>query len=281
MGPITRRRLPLLTLPPLLPRHGPHLPRPGRRCGAPIALCMAAAASLHLPAETITWTPGMSIDCPLAPSLPSRSQARTIVFPLDGGALTQIPTRWGEDELAAKAVGNTLILDLRDPSFQATLQVFDEKGLLFLLDVHAAPAGSAPDDCLTILQAAPTAPMHLPADSDGAITAFMAGMVAGGCQAGMTSRPVTHIEHGTIVPGRVILDTPRLRIALERIYQAGDLRGFLCFATAADGGEIDMQRLWFPGALAVYASDKDVLSCTHPGVRLPHPGTISLYYVAE
>ena len=67
------------------------------------------------------------------------------------------------------------------------------------------------------------------------------------------------------------------------MFQGPSVRGYECVARYA--GErtvrLDMQRLWFPGALAVYASGQILTGGDDPAVELQPRQAISLWYVAE
>jgi len=232
---------------------------------------------------TVDWTPGQSIDCALPLSTPSAVATRTVVFP--NGAITDVPAFWDADtQLYIKVIRNTLVLQLRDPRFSATVQVFDDKGDLFLLCVHGAGEDVAPDAVLQVR--APAAPgagdEALPSDADGAITAMMAAML-GGSGAVLSSAAVTRVEDGTVKRGRHLFSDPTLTLDLDTVFQGAHLRGYRCQLTyhGAHAVRFNAQRLWFPGALAVYASGQVLADPNDPAFQMEPRQTILLYYVAQ
>jgi hypothetical protein len=248
----------------------------------PILLVLACAAGA--PAETVDWSLGRSIDCALAPALPTRALTRTVVFP--GGPITEVPSFWSEEQLFVKIIRNTLVFQLRDPLFTGTIQVFDDKGNLFLLGVRAARAGETVDDVLLIrpVEAAGGAAAPMPGDSDGAVTELMAHMVGGGPNPAISGSLVTHVdEHGKVVPGRRIFADDTLTLELIKVFQGPGLRGYECVVRYA--GErtvrLDQQRLWFPGALAVYASNQVFINPQTVSIEIQPNQAIRIFYVAE
>lgn len=218
---------------------------------------VALAATLAVArAEMVDWSLGRAIDCPLPLALPSRAATRTIVFP--GGPISEVPSFWSEEQLYAKVIRNTLVLQLRDPLFAGTIQVFDDKGNLFLVNVHAAAATETVDEILMLRpQAAPgEAAAPLPPDSDGQITEMMAQMVGGVANPGIQGSLVTRVEDGQVVVGRRIFADDALSLELIKVFQGSGVRGYECLMryNGKDPVRLDQQRLWFPGALAVYAS---------------------------
>jgi len=235
------------------------------------------------PALTIDWTPGQSIDCALPLSTPSAVATRTVVFP--NGAITDVPAFWDADtQLYIKVIRNTLVMQLRDPRFSATVQVFDDKGDLFLLNVHGAADGMPTDAVLQVrAQSAPVPGDGAePADADGAVTAMMAAMV-GGSSATISSAAVTRVEDGTVKRGRHLFSDPTLTLDLDMVYQGPRLRGYRCQLTyhGTHPVRFNAQRLWFPGALAVYASAQVLIDPGNPAFSMQPRQTILLYYVAQ
>jgi hypothetical protein len=174
-----------------------------------------------LPAATADWSLGKAIDCPLPVAMPSKAATRTVVFPF---AVVDVPTFWSQDEqLYTKSLRNTLVMQLRDPSWQGTLQVFDDKGNLYLLNVRSAKAGETVDESLIIRpvgtdSAGPGAGAP-PADSDGAVTDMMAYMVAGGKNANYSASLVTRVVDDKLVVGRRIFEDDTMVIDLVKVFQ--------------------------------------------------------------
>jgi hypothetical protein len=269
-----------------LPSHPRRLP--------PIARLLPtfAAAALALPAaaETQDWSLGRAIDCPLPLSTPSHAATRTIVFP--GGAIADVPVFWdAESQLCAKAIRNTLVLQLRDAAFSATLQVFDDKGNLFLIDVHAAHAGDSPDEVLLLRPSTAAATAGAGgcagseggagADSDAEVTRMMAAMVGGG-DPGVVSSLVRRVEDGRLKVGRRIFADDTMSLELVRVFQGPRLRGYQCLLAyhGSHSVRLEQQRLYFPGALAVYASAQVLYEPGSVSVAVQPDQSITLDYVA-
>ena len=206
-----------------------------------------------------------------------------MVFP--NGAITDVPAFWDADtQLYIKIIRNTLVLQLRDPRFSASVQVFDDKGDLFLLSVHAAGDGVPADAVLQVRAPVATGAgdAAAPADADGAITAMMAAML-GGAGMALNSAAVTRVEDGTVKRGRHLFSDPTLSLDLDTVYQGARLRGYRCALTyhGAHPVRFNAQRLWFPGALAVYASGQVLADPNDPAFQMQPRQTILLYYVAQ
>lgn len=248
-----------------------------------LALALALACVAVAPATTVDWTLGEAVDCALPAALPSQAMTRTIVLP--GGAVTEVPSFWNDDQLFVKAIRNTLIVQLRDPLFVATMQAYDDQGNLYLINLRAAKPGEAVDEIL-VLRQKPDATLSggaLASDSDGAISDMMAAMVGGVGHPSIAGSLVTRVEDGAMVPGRRIFADDTLSLELVKVFQGPSVRGYECVARYVGDQTVrlDMQRLWFPGALAVYASSQILLSPDDAGVEIQPNQAIKLYYVAE
>jgi hypothetical protein len=270
-------------MPPCSP---PRPPVPLRRRHAVLRWCLALAAVLAAPTlagETQDWCIGQAIPCPLPLSTPTHDATRTVVFP--GGALADVPVFWDpETQLCVKAIRNTLVLQLRDPQFSGTLQVYDDKGGLYLLAVRAAAPGEEPDAVLLVRPKAArdeAAAAAVPADSDAQVTQMMAAMV-GGCDGAVTGSVVTRVEDGKVVVGRRIFADATLTLELVRVFQGPILRGYECLLSyhGKHSVRLDQSRLWFPGALAVYASAQAVIDPQTVAVEIAPGAAITLDYVA-
>jgi hypothetical protein len=234
-------------------------------------------------AETVDWSLGKAVDCPLPQALPSKALTRTLVFP--GGAVTDVPAFWSEEQLYVKIIRNTLVMQLRDPAFVATLQVFDDKGNLFLVNVRAAKPTESVDEVLMlkpISQTTATGSANGASDSDGQITEMMAHMVGGG-NPSIVGSLVTRVEDGKVAIGRRIFADDSFSLELMKVFQGPSLRGYECLMRyqGKDTVRLDQQRLWFPGALAVYASSQVFINPQTVSVEIQPNQAIKVYYVAE
>jgi hypothetical protein len=244
-------------------------------------------ATGRLSAQTIDWSLGSTIDCPLPLSSPNTVATRTIVFP--NGAITEVPAFWdAETQLYIKVIRNTVVLQLRDPHFSGTVQIFDDKGDLFLVNVHLASDPSTLDDVL-MLRPRPVAGTAgadsmdaEPQDSDGQITELMAAML-GPRPTSVSCSMVTRVEKGRVVPGRHIYSDATISLDLLHLYRAAHLRGYQCLLHyhGTRTVRLDQSRLWFPGALAVYASAQVFVDPRILAIDIQPEQSILLYFVAE
>jgi hypothetical protein len=253
--------------------------------GLLLGVLLACSALTAVGGQTCDWSLGATIDCPLALSTPAHVATRTIVFP--SGAITDVPAFWdAESQLYVKIIRNCVVLQLRDPRFSATLQVFDDKGDLFLVTVHAAADPSLVDDALLVRPAGGGAGAEAQGrsaeDSDGQVTELMAAMV-GPRNASVACTLVTRVENGTVVPGRHLYADHTLSLDLMHLYQGAHLHGYQCVLTyhGTRTVRLDQSRLWFPGALAVYASAQVFIDPRTVGIEIQPQQTILLYFVAE
>ncbi|HEX3133332.1 MAG TPA: hypothetical protein VHX44_07070 [Planctomycetota bacterium] len=246
--------------------------------------CTVLLLCATLQAETVDWSLGKAIDCPLPQALPTKALLRTVIFP--GGAITEVPSFWSDEQLYVKIIRNTLILQLRDPLFVGTLQVFDDKGNLFLVNVRAAKANEPVDEMLLLRPLGgpgETAAGVMPSDSDGQLTDMMAHMLAGGGNSAIAGSLVTRVEDGKLLIGRRIFGDDAFSLELIKVFQGPSMRGYECLMryNGTDTMRLDQQRLWFPGALAVYASSQVFINPQTVTIEVQPKQAIKVYYVAE
>jgi hypothetical protein len=109
----------------------------------------------------------------------------------------------------------------------------------------------------------------------------MAAMLAGVARSDVVRTPVTRVEQGHLRSGRVLLRDSVCTLELVTQFQGPRLRGYECLlrSRSQQPMHLDEQRLWFDGALAVYASSH-VLPVVHGmQVDLAKDQAITLFYV--
>lgn len=243
-------------------------------------------AFANLYAESVEWYLGKTVDCPVAVSMPTKPLPRTIIVP--GGTITDVPTYWSENQLHVQIIRNSLILHLRDPAFEGTLSIYDDKGNMYTIRVKAAPNNQEPEQLLILKPSAnPPGVAGGPGselkDSDVAITTMMLHMVGGPQHPQIQGSIVSSVKDGKLSPGMVVFSDDMMSIEVFKAYQGPTVRGCECVVRYFGDKPVRLntETLWFPGALAVYATDQTLFVPGRSGVELQPKSVLSLFYVHE
>jgi hypothetical protein len=250
----------------------------------PCMAFMASSAISLMYAETKEWSLTQTIHIPVHVSTVDNLRPRTVVLPTK---VREVPQFWTDDQMVVELMGNALVIQLRRSDFSTTMQVFDETGRVYLLRVESVKSGHVVDDMLVVNDSSlsPNTQTSMLTDSDGAVTEMMAAMIGGAhphIRASVTSR----VDNGEVKQGRVIFQDDTLDITLVRVWSGhvtGRLRGYECIMTwkGSQAVRVNEERLWFPGALAVWASDQVMSDQNNPSVTVQPRSSIRLCYVAE
>ncbi len=253
-------------------------------------------------AETVVWHPGVTIDCPTTIATADQERTRAIVLP------AQAITHWAltakaKDLAVRQGERNALVLRLANPTFEGTVQVWDENGDLYTVLVRAPADGEVPDDTLILVRAAGAPagagagggpgdggagdadqPRVVNRDTDGAAVHLMAQMVGGVTDTRIRWSAVTTAERGgRISEGRLLHADDNLRITLLRIYKAPTLYGYCC-RLEWHGGQIaafQLQRWFRDGMICSFASDQVLLQARDPALAIAPQRTIQVWYVTD
>ena len=255
-----------------------------------LSLLLLILLAAYAGAETVDWVLGKPIDCPVNISLPTKPVPRTVILP--GGVVTEIPQNWFEDQCEVRFIRNTVSIKLKDPVFMGTIQVFDDKGNLYLLNVRAPRPDEVVAESLTLRPGSDGSvigqdglPRSSPIDSDGAITEMMVAMFNGVATGTIASSIQYRMadDQKSFVVGERILEDDSLSWYLVRVWQGPRLRGFETVFTYKGKGSfrIPYQRWYFPGALAVLAADQVIMDPTLPQVNAEQGQPIRLFFVVE
>lgn len=240
-------------------------------------------ASRALTAEESHWTPQRAIDVALVPSSLSNLRTRTVVLP--GSAISQVPVFWTANDLHVEIIDNTLILQLRNPDFTGTLSVYDDAGSVFLLNVRPAEENERVDEMLIVIDEQARIDeregLGRSTDTDTAVTEMMRHMLGGPTAEHITGMVVTRVENDEVRIGRRVFEDSDLGIWMVRLYQSPAVRGceLLFHFRGPQPVRFEMERLYFPGALAVYASDQVLYDPANPHLEIDPKQTIRVFYV--
>ena len=257
---------------------------------AVMSLVLLILLATFVRAETVDWVLGKPIDCPVAVSLPTKPVPRTVILP--GGNVTEILQSWFEDQVEVRYVRNTVSIKLKDPVFSGTIQIYDDKGNLYLLNVRAPRPDESVAESLTLRPGSDGSsigedglPKSSPIDSDGAITEMMVtmfnGVASGTIASSIQYRMST--DQKSFVVGERIMEDDSISWYLLRVWQGPRLRGFETVLTYKGKGSfrVPYQRWWFPGALAIMAADQIILDPSSPQVSAAQGQPIRLFFVVE
>lgn len=241
-----------------------------------------------LSAETVSYVPGMTIDCPVPIAATDREITRVVTFPCV--EISQIGIRQTEF-LEAKKFRNRLVLRLTNPVFEQTVSVWDESNNLYVLTVRSPTENDLVDSEIILRKAGvggavgagpgdggPRVILH---DTDQAVMDLMAEMQSGRLKAGTTYMNVTSVERGKPLQGRRLFADDNLEMRLVRVYRAQGLYGYE--TTVLWRGEqpmtLDIQRLKPRKGIATSASSQAVLTRLNPDFIAPSDRLIRVWYV--
>ena len=234
-----------------------------------IAILTIVLFSTVAVAETATYRLGEALDFPCVVSSSDNKQPRTIILPntldkvVDGG--------WSPSDLEYQGVNNTISFQLHNPSLTATIQVYDVTGQLYLVSLRAAAATETPDPSLTVVnkddataEGARTA--KWPADTDSATAKLARAMLSGITPDGITVAPFSSNVNGKVVSGSTLFEDDFLLIRVQRMWLAPNLKGYETVWTwkGDRAVRINIQRLYFPGLIAIHSPEQTILSGDNP-----------------
>lgn len=243
-----------------------------------IILVLAATAA----AETQEWVPGVTIDCPVAVSTDSSKRLRTVEFPCN--SLSKVKTLAKAEVLEIEKVKNRVSFALKSPDFEATVEVYDDNNRLYLLRVRSPDALEDPDDNLILVKTGDAGGRvkNDMRDADSGVMHLMGQMVKGVRDPDVRHGPVTRVERNQVVPGKVQYEDDDCALIAVHAYSLGKLYGVECVATwhGKDPAVVwNTQQLWFPGILAVHASDQVVMQGKNPDVMIKKGNSIRIFFV--
>ena len=246
-------------------------------------LILVAAGVAAAWAEDVVLPADGVVTVPIRVSTPNQVYPRTIVFPTD--SIGDIPQLFSEQDLFVQQIRNTLVLHLKTADFGGTLQVFDASGRLYLLNVVPAQGDQPVPEKLriTLPQPPPVAAAGMRHNIVEEAMAMFDHMLGFRRRPDVSSVDATVIRDGEVSVGRRIYEDDDVQILVTRIHQGPALRGYECVFTyrGEEPRYIPYQRIYFPGAIAVYAGQGAFMDPANPG-RDVRPGqSIRVYYVAQ
>jgi len=247
-------------------------------------LLLVLAYAAVLPAQVVEWAEDAPIDVAVPVSEGSTSHIRMVQLPCE--RITKIVQAKDDASLTIERVQDrTLSVQVTDPSYTGGIRVIDETGRLYVLNIYAAADGTSVDDVLIVKMPSQMrtggtgGQIH---DTDAAVTNLMAVMAGGVADPNIASAPVTQVERGTVVQGRVVASDDQMTIAITRIYRAQPpLVGYETTYTwrGPQAVVLPIQRMWFPGAVAVTARQLGILSSQSPSLILEPATPTKVWYV--
>ncbi len=245
-------------------------------------------AVLTAPAAVVEWRQNHTIEVVLEPSIPQRDhRSRLVYFPSEQVHFTQ---DWSQDDLHATVMLNGIQFMLRNPEFQTTVHVIGNDGAIYPLRIRRS---AEDEDVSTVLQVVPHQPetstagssiaARGPADIDAEAVVMMRHMVSGEPQHWVTSSPDGEITDEGFRLGRRVYESDFLSITSTRLYRGLQTVGYQCLVEyrGAEPVRLNFQRLYFPGALCVYASHQVLMDPKHPGTVLEPGDRLVLWFVAR
>jgi hypothetical protein len=250
------------------------------------AVLLAVAATAW--AESVTVSPGISVDCPVPVSTADNKRTRTVVLPSEG--IARVATTAPESDLEVKHYKNTLVLNLKNPAFEASLQVWDIENNLYLLTVRSPAEDDATDESLILVKdrragadgsQATGSPKTILQDTDQAVVTLMSQMRGGVTEDRVSWMAITSVDRGKVIPGKRLYADDNLEIRLQRVYRSPGLYGYETTWTwhGRQNIVVNLQSVWIPLVIATSASDQAILAQQNPDVVLPANRTIKVYYV--
>jgi hypothetical protein len=250
-----------------------------------LLLCSGAAALVA--AERITYRQGDVIDLPLEVSTAESQPVRVVYFP--DKIVSRTEGARAED-IQIEFVGNTVAFRLINPAFSGRIPFRDSTGENFIFSVRAATEGESPDPTLIVERAQDVqnpgavgvSRDSWPTDTDSAATILMRAMVSGRLPEGVTAAPVGSMVEGKVVAGSVLHEDDLLKISVVRIFTSPNLKGYVClYQWKGDKAvRVQLQRLYFQGAIGVYCASQTLLAGQTPEAVLKPKADTLVYYVA-
>lgn len=240
-------------------------------------------AYASLPAQVVEWTEDTPIDVAVSASEGSNSHIRMVQLPCT--RISKLVQAKDDAALTIEKVEDrTLSIQVTDPAYTGGIRILDDAGRLYVLNIYAAADGATVDDVLIVRlpqskQGGAANQIH---DTDAAVTHLMAVMAGGVSDPSVATAPVTQVERGTVVVGRVVSSDDQLSIAITRVYRAQPpLVGYETTWTwrGSQAVSLPIQRMWFPGAVAVTARQLGTLSATSPSLVLEPATSTKVWYV--
>jgi hypothetical protein len=246
-------------------------------------------------AEEVVPLQHEAIECRLRVSTPTAIWPRTVIFPVAGEL--RIPKLHDEVDVDVQAIGNTVLILLKNGDWTGVLHVYDAQGNLYSLRLVAERERPI-DDRLVILP--PPAPRGGGAVVDGgpavgsqlvSSAMDMLDVMLGVRQIpSISGVPATSMRDGALHQGMRIYEDDVLLLEVQRIYQGPSLRGYQCLLTyrGTTPFRIPYQRLTFPGVVAAYCPASQLMQAGvgDPGSEVDggslQPGqVVPIYFIAQ
>ncbi|MFW5828925.1 MAG: hypothetical protein ACOCXA_01575 [Planctomycetota bacterium] len=256
--------------------------RPVRHFLTTVVVLILSICSLR--AEEVVYQMDKSIPCRVRVSTPEKVYTRTVVFPAT--SLLEVPQFFDENDLFVQGVGNTLIVHLRNPDFEGTLQVYDNDNRLYVLNILPEEQKKV-DEHLIIRLPEPIADAMSVTSGDDDLVArvfrYYEHMLGAHEYADIEGVTANVVEDGEVKVGRRIYQDDDLALFLIKLYQGPGLRGYECLLRYAgtEPRRIDMQRLYFPGALSIYAPVQAFMDPANPTLDIEAGSSIRLFFVGR
>jgi hypothetical protein len=250
----------------------------------PLLLVLAFATIVSATAEEVVYQSDKAIACLVRVSQPDKVHTRTIVFPAKG--LLEVPQFFDPNDLFVKGVGNTLIVHLRNPDFEGSLQVYDDTNRLYVINIIPEQQRKVDEHLLITLPRPAASGSSVTSQDDEVVSRafrYYEHMLGAHHYADIQSIDATVMIDGEVKVGRRIYQDNVLSLFLIRLHQGPELRGYECIMTYAGDQprRIDLQRLYFPGALSVYAPVQAFMDPAQPSIEVEAGSTIRLFFVGR
>jgi hypothetical protein len=259
-----------------------------------LSILLLTAGISRLCSETVEWSMGTTLDCPVTVATKDQERTRTVVLPTERSIASWSVTSKNNDLRVKQGQRNALILQLYNPVYESNLQIWDEESTLYTLLVRSPAEGELPDDTLIITRSrqgqsqaagaqAETAKI-VNMDTDSSVVHLMAQMTSGITDPKIRSTPHTTVDRGKMTPGkRLPASDDNLTITLLKTYRSPTLFGYECLFewSGQQSKAFDMQRWWRPGMLAIYATDQSQMRNRDPAMTIGGSRAIRVYYVTD
>lgn len=254
------------------------------------ALMLACVCAVPVVAEDVVFPPDGVIDVKVAVSEPNKVVPRTVVFPSTG--IGDIPELFSREHLFVQQIRNTLIVHLKTAEFKGTLQVYDASGRLYLLNIIPATKTERIAEKLRIvLPKKPTAASsgapvrHNIVEQSFAMYRHMIAYDMNGHIDNplVQSAPAVVMRNGKLSHGRRIHEDDDVQILLTSVHEGYTLKGYstVFVYRGTEPRRIDFQRLYFPGAISVYAGQEAFMDPHRPGMQVQPGQSIKVYYIGR
>ncbi|MCX8013011.1 MAG: hypothetical protein N3A02_01815 [Rectinema sp.] len=255
-----------------------------QRVLASVLLC----CSTQLPAETVDWQLGQTIEVLMPVSTPEQPNIRTIVFPL--AAVDAVIGFHDDQDLDYQVRDNTISLRLKNPGFSGNLQVFDKNGNLFVFRIKPLPRAQSGWDEVIFLrsrtQPVPTAAggggadTGWPSDPKVASTIMLAHVFGDRKHPAIFSAPVSSLVDGKKVDYVTITATDEFELRLIRAWSSPTITGALCQLIVRSEKPIvvDYRSIYPRNVVGIHAEYQTVFDPVNPKLRADPGQVVNIFY---